>query len=47
MVFIPCNDGISHNEIVDVQPAHITTGADALLRVTMEGARGRAGLSRP
>ncbi|WP_159322787.1 M20/M25/M40 family metallo-hydrolase, partial [Raoultella terrigena] len=26
MVFIPCKDGISHNEIEDAQPEHITAG---------------------
>jgi N-carbamoyl-L-amino-acid hydrolase len=38
MVFIPCKDGISHNEIEDAQPAHITAGADVLLRVMLERA---------
>lgn len=38
MVFIPCKDGISHNEIEDAQPVHITAGADVLLRVMLERA---------
>ena len=42
MVFIPCKDGISHNEIEDADPAHVTAGADVLLRVMLE----RAGLAR-
>lgn len=41
MVFIPCKDGISHNEIEDADPAHLTAGADVLLRVMLE----RAGLA--
>jgi hypothetical protein len=24
MIFIPCKDGISHNEIEDAKPEHIT-----------------------
>jgi beta-ureidopropionase / N-carbamoyl-L-amino-acid hydrolase len=35
MIFIPCKDGISHNEIEDALPAHITAGADVLLRVML------------
>lgn len=38
MVFIPCKDGISHNEIEDADPAHVTAGADVLLRVMLERA---------
>ncbi|MFC7407405.1 Zn-dependent hydrolase [Hydrogenophaga atypica] len=39
MIFIPCKDGISHNEIEDAQPAHITAGADVLLQVMLLRAR--------
>ena len=38
MIFIPCKDGISHNEIEDAEPAHITAGADVLLQVMMQAA---------
>jgi N-carbamoyl-L-amino-acid hydrolase len=38
MVFIPCIDGISHNEIEDVKPEWITAGADVLLRAILEKA---------
>ncbi len=42
MIFIPCKDGISHNEIEDAQPAHITAGADVLLQVMLARARATA-----
>jgi len=38
MIFIPCIDGISHNEIEDVKPEWITAGADVLLRAILEKA---------
>ena len=38
MIFIPCKDGISHNEIEDALPEHITAGADVLLQVMLERA---------
>ncbi|KAB2901117.1 MAG: Zn-dependent hydrolase [Burkholderiaceae bacterium] len=38
MVFIPCKDGISHNEIEDAQPAHITAGCNVLLHAMLERA---------
>lgn len=41
MIFIPCKDGISHNEIEDARPEHIAAGADVLLRVMLARA-GRA-----
>lgn len=41
MIFIPCKDGISHNEIEDAQPEHISAGCNVLLQVMLE----RAGLS--
>ena len=40
MIFIPCKDGISHNEIEDAQPEHIRAGADVLLQVLLELANG-------
>jgi N-carbamoyl-L-amino-acid hydrolase len=38
MIFIPCKDGISHNEVEDAQPAHITAGCNVLLQVMLERA---------
>lgn len=35
MIFIPCKDGISHNEIEDALPEHITAGADVLLQAML------------
>jgi len=39
MIFIPCKDGISHNEIEDAQPEHITAGANVLLHAMLERAQ--------
>jgi N-carbamoyl-L-amino-acid hydrolase len=41
MIFIPCKDGISHNETEDVFPEHAAAGADVLLNAVLELA-GRA-----
>ena len=38
MIFIPCKDGISHNEIEDARPEHIAAGADVLLHAMLERA---------
>jgi N-carbamoyl-L-amino-acid hydrolase len=38
MIFIPCKDGISHNEIEDAKPEHIRAGCDVLLNVMLEHA---------
>ena len=43
MIFIPCKDGISHNEIEDAQPAHITAGCNVLLHAMLA----RAGVVGP
>ncbi len=40
MIFIPCKDGISHNEIEDAQPEHITAGCNVLLHAMLERAVG-------
>ncbi len=40
MVFIPCKDGISHNEIESASQAHVEAGANVLLQVVLA----RAGL---
>ena len=39
MIFIPCKDGISHNEIEDAKPAHVTAGCNVLLHAMLERAR--------
>ncbi len=38
MIFIPCKDGISHNEIEDATPEHITAGCNVLLHAMLERA---------
>ncbi len=38
MVFIPCKDGISHNEIEDAKPDHITAGCNVLLHAMLDRA---------
>ncbi len=42
MIFVPCKDGISHNEIEDAKPEHITAGCNVLLHAMLE----RAGIVR-
>ena len=39
MVFIPCKDGIRHNEIEDATPADITAGCNVLMHAMLERAR--------
>ena len=39
MIFVPCKDGISHNEIEDAKEAHLTAGANVLLHAMLECAR--------
>ncbi|MCZ2089410.1 MAG: M20/M25/M40 family metallo-hydrolase, partial [Burkholderiales bacterium] len=41
MIFVPCRDGVSHNELEDARPEHLRAGCDVLLRVVLE----RAGLA--
>lgn len=41
MIFVPCKDGISHNEIEDARPEHLQAGADVLLHAMLA----RAGLA--
>lgn len=38
MIFIPCKDGISHNEIEYSSPQHVTAGANVLLHAVLEQA---------
>ncbi|WP_298212828.1 Zn-dependent hydrolase [Acidovorax sp.] len=39
MIFIPCKDGISHNEIEDAKPEHIEAGCNVLLHAMLERAK--------
>jgi len=41
MIFVPCKDGISHNESEDARPEHLEAGANVLLHAVLE----RAGVS--
>ena len=41
MIFIPCKDGISHNEIEDAKPEHLEAGCNVLLLAMLDRA-GRA-----
>ncbi len=38
MIFIPCKDGISHNEIEDAKAEHIEAGCNVLLHAVLERA---------
>ncbi len=38
MIFIPCLNGISHNEIESAEPEHITAGCNVLLHAMLERA---------
>ena len=38
MIFIPCKDGISHNEIEDAKNEHVEAGCNVLLHAMMEQA---------
>ncbi|MEW5847604.1 MAG: Zn-dependent hydrolase [Myxococcota bacterium] len=38
MVFIPCKDGISHNEIEDAKPEHLEAGCNVLMHAMLERA---------
>lgn len=39
MIFVPCADGISHNEIEDAEPADLEAGCNVLLRAMLEASR--------
>jgi beta-ureidopropionase / N-carbamoyl-L-amino-acid hydrolase len=39
MIFIPCKDGISHNEIEDAKPEHLTAGCNVLLHAILARAQ--------
>jgi N-carbamoyl-L-amino-acid hydrolase len=36
MIFIPCEKGISHNEIEKAEYEHVAAGANVLLRAVLE-----------
>ncbi len=38
MIFVPCKDGISHNEIEDAKPEHLAAGATVLLQAMLSRA---------
>ncbi len=38
MIFVPCKDGISHNEVEDADPAHLAAGCQVLLEALLETA---------
>jgi len=42
MIFVPCKDGISHNEVEYAAPEHLAAGCDVLLRAVLEYANREA-----
>jgi N-carbamoyl-L-amino-acid hydrolase len=38
MIFVPCRDGISHNEVEDASPEHLAAGCQVLLEAMVESA---------
>lgn len=47
MIFVPCKDGISHNEIEDARPEHLEAGANVLLQAILTRALGLRVTSDP
>lgn len=45
MIFIPCKDGISHNEVESATPEHVEAGANVLLQVMLERAGATASVT--
>jgi len=43
MIFVPCKDGISHNEVEDARPEHLEAGANVLLHAMLARAGHRMG----
>ena len=39
MIFVPCKDGISHNEIEDARPEHLEAGCNVLLHAMLARAK--------
>jgi N-carbamoyl-L-amino-acid hydrolase len=46
MIFVPCKDGISHNEIEDAKAEHLEAGCNVLLHAMLERASFDAGSGR-
>jgi N-carbamoyl-L-amino-acid hydrolase len=42
MIFIPCKEGISHNEIEHAEPEHVAAGASVLLDAVLARDRSSA-----
>src|SRR5699024_11849987 len=38
MIFVPCKDGISHNELEDAKPEHLEAGTNVLLDTLLQRA---------
>ncbi|HET7547638.1 MAG TPA: Zn-dependent hydrolase [Usitatibacter sp.] len=38
MIFVPCKDGLSHNELEDAKPEHLAAGCDVLLHAMLSRA---------
>jgi N-carbamoyl-L-amino-acid hydrolase len=47
MIFIPCKDGLSHNEAEDVDRAHVVAGGNVLLHAMLAHDRRYSGVERP
>jgi N-carbamoyl-L-amino-acid hydrolase len=43
MVFIPCIDGISHNEVEDIEPEWSTAGANVMFHAILAKAERSGG----
>jgi N-carbamoyl-L-amino-acid hydrolase len=41
MIFVPCKEGVSHNELEDAKPEHLAAGCDVLLRAMLARAGAR------
>lgn len=44
MIFVPCRDGLSHNEAEYVEPSHVVIGCDVLAQATLDLAHGNGDL---
>jgi N-carbamoyl-L-amino-acid hydrolase len=43
MIFVPCKDGLSHNEAESAEPEHLAAGAQTLLQTMVTRAGRRQG----
>jgi N-carbamoyl-L-amino-acid hydrolase len=39
MIFVPCVDGISHNEVEDAKPGDVAAGCNVLLHAILDAAK--------